>query len=171
MTPKYRYWRAQPLWTLSEAAYLLAGHSPLDDPRDAWTHPPTEAETFHARIKMAIATGDIESTFKVKGVREESVKPSDVVRWAQTRKYHVPGPLRMLVTQGADRNDLSTRERNTLLKLVLGMAEAKYGYDPAATHNDAIKRISGDLAQRDLSVSDDTVRKWLTAAQQELRTG
>jgi hypothetical protein len=59
MRPKYRYWLEQPLWTLTEAAYLLAGLTPPDDPRDAWIQPPPEAKRFHARIKMAIAGGDI----------------------------------------------------------------------------------------------------------------
>ena len=42
---------------------------------------------------------------------------------------------------------LLTRERETALKLIIGMAIEQYGYDPDASRNDAIKNISEDLAE------------------------
>lgn len=59
---------------------------------------------------------------------------------------------------------LSTTERNTLLKLVIGMAIEGYKYDPQATRSTIPTEISGDLAKLDISVTDDTVRKWLKEA-------
>lgn len=57
-----------------------------------------------------------------------------------------------------------TKERETLLKLVIGMAVKGYNYDPTATKNNAPKEIADDLAALDMSVSDDTVRKYLKQA-------
>ena len=60
--------------------------------------------------------------------------------------------------------ELSTRERDTLLKLVIGMAIEGYRYDPLAARNEAPSEIAGDLAKHGIEVSDDTVRKWLKEA-------
>lgn len=60
--------------------------------------------------------------------------------------------------------DLSTRERETLFKLVVGMAVRGYRYDPEAARNDAPGEIAGDLASLGIEVTDDTVRKWLKEA-------
>lgn len=59
---------------------------------------------------------------------------------------------------------LSTRERDNLLKLVIGMAIAGYRYDPAAAKSTAPKEIANDIAKLGMSLSDDTVRKYLKEA-------
>ena len=59
---------------------------------------------------------------------------------------------------------LSTTERNTLLKLVIGMAVKGYRYDPAASKNAATKEIADDLAGLGITITDDTVRKYLKQA-------
>jgi hypothetical protein len=56
---------------------------------------------------------------------------------------------------------LSTKERDTLLKLVIGMAIGGYGYSPAASKNEATGEIASDLAKFGLSLDPDTVKKWL----------
>lgn len=59
---------------------------------------------------------------------------------------------------------LSTRERETLLKLIIGMAMKGYAYDPVSSRSATPREISDDLAAHGLAVSDDTVRKWLKVA-------
>lgn len=59
---------------------------------------------------------------------------------------------------------LGTRERDTLLKLVIGMAMGGYSYDPNQTKSDVLREIVDDLARRGIAVSDDTVRKYLKEA-------
>jgi hypothetical protein len=69
-------------------------------------------------------------------------------------------------TVARDRRDaeLGTRERDTLLKLVIGMAIEGYRYSPGAARNDAPAEIASDLAKHGMSMTDDTVRKWLKEA-------
>lgn len=70
-----------------------------------------------------------------------------------------------------DASSLSELERNTLLKLVLGMAIDAYGYDPNATKNTATgskNGISASLELHGISINDDTVRKYLTEAKKIL---
>jgi hypothetical protein len=68
----------------------------------------------------------------------------------------------------APENLLSTRERDSLLKLVIGMAVGGYGYDPAAARSPQPSAIEADLAERGISLDVDTIRKWLRQASELL---
>lgn len=59
---------------------------------------------------------------------------------------------------------MPTRERDTLLKLVIGMAIKGYRHDPAALRSTASKEIADDLAELGITITDDTVRKYLKQA-------
>lgn len=59
---------------------------------------------------------------------------------------------------------LDVRERETLLKLVIGMAIGGYGHDATAKKTDTASRIVEDVERQGLSVSDETVRKYLKEA-------
>ena len=59
---------------------------------------------------------------------------------------------------------LLARERDTFLKLVIGMAVKGYSYDPTALKSTAPKEIADDLAGLDITITDDTVRKYLREA-------
>lgn len=64
-----------------------------------------------------------------------------------------------------DERGLSARERNTLLKIIYGMAKAgPYNFDPSAARSDAAAIIASATDAAGCSVSDDTVRKWLKEA-------
>lgn len=57
-----------------------------------------------------------------------------------------------------------TRERNTLLKLVLGLAMDCYGYRPQAPRSSTAGEIASALELKGISISEDTVRKYLANA-------
>lgn len=59
---------------------------------------------------------------------------------------------------------LGNRERETLLKLVIGMAIGAYGHNPAAKKTDTVSQIVDDLARAGAPLSDETVRKYLKEA-------
>lgn len=56
---------------------------------------------------------------------------------------------------------LSTRERDSLLKIVIGMAIQGYGHDPKARRTSTASEIASDLERLDLALDPDTVRKYL----------
>jgi hypothetical protein len=69
------------------------------------------------------------------------------------------------------KTELSETERQTMLKLIIGMAMNAYGYDPNATRNTATgdkNGISAKLERHGISINDDTIRKYLTAAKELL---
>lgn len=57
--------------------------------------------------------------------------------------------------------DLSTRERDTCRKLIIGMAVKGYGFDPKALRSSTSKEIASDIHNLGLAIDEDTVRKWL----------
>lgn len=61
-------------------------------------------------------------------------------------------------------DSLGTRERDTLLKLVIGMATKGYGFDPKVQRSTVIPEIAVDLEAAGVTVTDDTVRKYLREA-------
>ncbi|WP_139189052.1 hypothetical protein [Thalassobaculum litoreum] len=60
--------------------------------------------------------------------------------------------------------ELTTRERESLLKLVIGMAVGGYGLDPVASRSNATSEIASDIQRVGLSLDEDTVRKYLREA-------
>ncbi|MBI1301935.1 MAG: hypothetical protein GC137_09810 [Alphaproteobacteria bacterium] len=56
---------------------------------------------------------------------------------------------------------LHPKEKETLLKIVLGLALTNYEFDPKSSRNSTAREIADDLSLHDISVDEDTVRKWL----------
>lgn len=75
---------------------------------------------------------------------------------------------RLLTSAGSPQSsadkELSTKERETLLKLVIAMAVDGYGHDPAASKSNVPREIVEAVDRLGMSVSDDTVRKYLKLA-------
>lgn len=61
-------------------------------------------------------------------------------------------------------SELKTAERNSLLKLVWGMATQGYKFDPGADRSQVPKEIAGDCAAAGVPIDADTVRKYLREA-------
>jgi hypothetical protein len=57
--------------------------------------------------------------------------------------------------------DLKTKEQESLLKMVVGMAIGAYRWDPRARRNDVTSEIESDLARAGVPLDPDTIRKWL----------
>lgn len=57
--------------------------------------------------------------------------------------------------------ELSTKERNTALTIIMAMAIGGYGYDINAKKNDAIADIESDIVKIGLQLDNDTIRRWL----------
>lgn len=62
------------------------------------------------------------------------------------------------------RDELRTRERDTFLKLIIGMAVEQYGFDPKSKRNEATGNIQSDLESCGLSMDADTILKKLREA-------
>lgn len=72
------------------------------------------------------------------------------------------------LSDGEDKKPSGAVRRETLLKLVIGMAMRGYGYNPEEKRSDKIPEIETDLDQCGLSLDQDTIRKALREAVDEL---
>jgi hypothetical protein len=92
------------------------------------------------------------------------------IEWALKTEMALPAGLTVThATPRIERGDeLRGKRRNSALRLILGMALEKYGYDPKALKNQATGKIAGDLALNDLAVSAETIKDFLDEAVAEL---
>lgn len=172
----FDFWSKAAYWTLDEAVALSLGKDPKkvkwDDIKSLIDRSPFIQEYGKRRnlANRAKATGQI----------KEPTPPSAFVQWSHENDLSFPQQLaeklkvRMKKTDAATptpsapvkpkADELKTREKDTLLKLVIGMAVAGYRYDPKATKNQAVADITDDLAKLGLSLDADTVRRWLKEA-------
>ena len=68
--------------------------------------------------------------------------------------------------------NLPISERDSLLKMILGMAVSKYNYNPSSTRNiatgDNKGSIAFDLSKHGLNLDSDTIRKFIKEAEEKL---
>ena len=63
---------------------------------------------------------------------------------------------------------LHPKTKASLLKLTAGLAVRGYGYNPNAMRNETVSDIERDLQALGIPLSDDTIRKWLRIACEEI---
>jgi len=78
------------------------------------------------------------------------------------------GELASEPPQAKPEKPMHAKERESLLKLIIGMAVKGYSYDPKAGRNPTAKEIASDLALIGLHMDEDTVRKYLAEAKELL---
>lgn len=93
---------------------------------------------------------------------------AEFLAWVQEKGFTIP-PERAGIVSQASNAPLHGSERDSLLKMVLGMAMSTYDYNPGQTKNRATGEnqgsISADLHQRGLTLDADTVRKFIKEAE------
>jgi hypothetical protein len=83
---------------------------------------------------------------------------SELIDQLHTRLAEMPP------AQGLPEKPLGARERESLLKLVIGMAVGGYAYDPRSTRSAQYAAIADDLERCGIHLDVDTVRKWVREA-------
>lgn len=158
---QWERWAQEQLWTFVEAAHLLAGEFP--PPRDVLSSGASEAvKSWYREIKDAADLGAFKWVEqRINYIGNRRVKPTDCIAWARTRGKALPPELASLVPQPADTSRLNPKDKESLMTLVITMALAGYKYDPRAKKSEVVGEIVSDAARCGLTITDDTVRKWL----------
>lgn len=107
----------------------------------------------------------------------DPMRPTSFLKWADQLKVDVPRGMRRAILELHGRasdaalqtpppieDDLKTSERNSLLKIILGMALQQYSFDPDAARSSTVPQILEDLAASGIKIGEDTVRKYLREA-------
>ena len=182
------YWSKIPRWTLEEATALSFGKGPEfvnSDKVEAYRGQSSFADDYSKRLSFLLHAQEA-------GELTVSISPAEFISWAEQTGIALPQDLvdavratvgriedrrsltaerdelreevKRLKEEAARNKPLSTRERETFLKIILGMAIEQYGYNPKSGRSDAPKKIADDFATLGISVSDDTVRQKLKDA-------
>lgn len=138
-------------------------------------------------LQCPVQTGAFDCRFQLITDDRDPVMPAEEEDIPYTSWYWLPKPLVLLdvlvkgvflLTEVANfelkhgteevvakpTNSLGIREREYLHKLVVGMAIDGYGFDPAALKSPIPKQVAENLELLGLSITDDTVRKYLRQA-------
>jgi hypothetical protein len=98
---------------------------------------------------------------------QEIAKGNDAIAKYQEQRSSLRSEIEELKKRLADavrepdEQPLTTRERKTAQKLIIGMAVEGYKYDPEAARSDTVREIANDLEKIGLTIHEDTVRDWL----------
>lgn len=186
----FEFWAKQPNWSVREAAPLFLGLNP------EWVLTSDgsirrEGERF--RKQLTALMDMIHRAFVVLEL-PRIAPPSRWMAWAKSRGVPHSSALDALVAEwdraieprdqeietlkaeleqlravlSSSDKPVGTRERESLYKLILGMAIGGYGYKAAASRNSIISDIEKDLVEHELSLTDDTIRSYLQKAVQHL---
>ena len=132
-----------------EAALAAVGVQLTD-----WTARFTDLQIAFEKLQAKYSDLQEESKLEIQNQRSEIDRlRSRVEEFGATSK-----------TTTAHEKGLGIRERESLLKLVIGMAIGGYGYDPTASRSECPAEIASDLTLNGVPLDVDTVRKWLKEA-------
>lgn len=167
----FNHWSKMALWSLKEAKLITMGLDP------AYNYKPPRS--FDQKASPLMGRYDklselIERAYKAKELKNP-LCPVEYYAWAKRHDIDLPPILeKLLIPRSKDKgleepqqtkeSKLDPRERETLLKLIIGMAIDFYGYDPKASKSPIPKELEGILDRQGLPISDDTIRKWLKEA-------
>jgi hypothetical protein len=193
----YGYWGRMPGWTMSEAAALFLGHDPdRMNPTENRQHEPGspgwEYKRLRRMLKRACEMDELSSPevprVLLEWARSNKIDtPPMLVEKARTggRVRNWRGRHSAMKKERdelrAERDkleeelkrvkdeELDTRERATLLKMIFAMAKAKFKFDPAASRSDAVPLICSALEGANLKLSDDVIRNKLDDAARLVR--
>lgn len=172
----YQKWLQLCFVTVSEASALCIGRKPdligelLDN---------TDIGTQKMRHRYRDVFLSLERQCEENGSRDK-VSPRLFFDWLTNTMYPVPGILISILekNEGVKSEKLAsppksqaatTREKNQMLKIIIGMAMAKYNHKPLDPKRSSTAiNISNSLRTTGIEVSEDTIRKYLKEAKEQL---
>ena len=134
-----------------------------------WTPPSDEvtekAEKFQKKL-LALSMPELKTLYEEELIKKnlEEDQNASLISLMQMQILNIGLKIKELDSSKVENKPLHTKERETLLKLVIGMAVGGYGYEPNANRSPTAKEIADDLAIKGISIDPDTVRKWLKEA-------
>jgi hypothetical protein len=157
----------EPLWSLAKAILYMIGHTSIKADAEILKFIQTKkiARKIIEYAKDANAAGALNFVVEKDDLEKPDwpafakVRPGEFIAWVKVLPLYLP-----ILQNNKTEKGLHTKERETLLKMIIGMAVDAYGYDPQASRSSIPGEIAGHLAGRGISIDEDTVRKWLKEA-------
>jgi hypothetical protein len=170
-------WSKAAYWTLDEGVALLLGRAPE---LVSWASVSDYAQ-LSPFVRQYAQVRDLAVRARERAQLALRNEPRAFLDWAKRSGITYPSQLEQHVRSAAcggkgedaqaspqemvtTEKPLLTRERDTVLKLLIGMAVQRYGFDARAKRGTAVSEIVNDLDSLGISLDPKTVRKWLNEA-------
>lgn len=114
--------------------------------------------SIEVRDWVSLCQAQLETIQKLESTAQQLAEENDALG---RHRDDLLAELDALRARGGGNREIGTRETDSLLKLLIGMAVGGYRYDPQAGRNDATREIADDLVSLGLDLSRDTILKWL----------
>ena len=154
----FDHWSKMPRWTLDEATALSFRKAPefvTWDKVKVYLGQSSFADDYGKRRSLLLRAQEA-------GDLKDPILPEEFIRWAARTGIVLPQEL--IDAAAVREKPLSTRERETLLKIIIGLAITGYGFNPTKGRSGTPQDIANDLEVLGIGVSVDTVRKKLDEA-------
>ena len=154
----FDHWSKMPRWTLDEATALSFRKAPefvTWDKVKVYLGQSSFADGYGKRRSLLLRAQEA-------GDLKDPILPAEFIRWAARTGIVLPQEL--VGAAAVREKPLSTRERETFLKIILGMAIKGYSYNPTKGRSGTPQEIANDLDLLGIGVSVDTVRNKLDEA-------
>lgn len=177
MRADLEYWVRMGSWSLVEATALSIGIEPDDNlaENDQLRTTGAECYEFYSKRRKLLES----HFFKYSDTASIRPKPLNVLRWMRKVQLEVPPSLHQtyndLFTLNQPKQEdispeleasklLESRERTSLLRMIIGMATGGYGYKPDSERSPIPNQIRSDIAKLGLDLHQDTIRQYLKEA-------
>jgi hypothetical protein len=171
------YWAKMPTWNSDVAAAILLGLNPeaFHGMGSLSYRLPSGASDKYFSLRKFTQSAALNKQLKGRGtpanwlelaLRFDIPVPSlliqEIPKWAE-KHITAPEPPAPPAppTSPAPASDVAPRERESMLKIIIGIAVEKYRYDPKAPRSAAVKAMEADLERAGVRVIDDTIRRYL----------
>lgn len=179
--PEYRRTGSNPIYERMERHFNEAKRLCQEDVQQ-WDGPPlmNKSEVLESIDLQRLCTDEDpeDGAYFQRWFRDEKLSGFDTQRFTRQEmarwllEVGIPSRYQFssVITDTSEKmgQSATTKERLSLLKLVIGMAIRGYNYEPGAEKNNATKDIVDDLAALGISITDETVLKYLREAEQKV---
>lgn len=174
----FSYWARMSSWSWDEATALSMGFEPCGPIEGRTGEPPANPNVLEFYRKRRQLVGNRFFEVSSEGTMPKPT-PLEFAKWAAEFQLDVPDDLHRAVMQITGQSypipawkaaspvpakELEGRERESLLRLTIGMAIKGYSYDPSAQRSDIPNLIRSDLHLLGLDLHPETIRLYLREA-------
>lgn len=161
----FAFWATVACWTPDEATMLSLGLDPeIRDSTVVAESAPFDSLSYRRRKLLILRAIEAEQM-------PSPLTPQAFIAWAKQCGIEIPDSLRLAVVIGHRNRDqvavddnCNTKEAASMLKMIFAMARGGYGWNPTDLRSPTVQAVVDDLHDAGISLSPNTVRKWLTEA-------
>lgn len=161
----------EPLWPVSYAIMYLHGFRPVKQYASGYYVKDSNSGIVSSDDEMSLTNRYLYDSAKLNEIKiyrdaPDKVKPREFMNWASG--FDMGFSNQITAEPIKDMSSMKSKEKETLLKILLGLALTNYEFNPQASRNSTAREIKDDLLLHGISVDEDTVRKWLNESKEHL---